>query len=338
MEHVKLNECALMIGLLLSNAGVAQDGGAKPEKLARYDAAVEAIIVPNDDPRYAEFNPAVHRPRVVIRNDGSDPLQGISIQYGTEGFRQRMYAWTGRLATGSTIEVELPHLIDMTPGLNTFTVKLGDPNGRKDKDPEDNIRSVRFSPADLLGSPITVRVRTGGAGGWLLLESTRGPVLMERSWSARADTVLSQTFPVPSGSYFLQVVDSVDGQHAAVRVFDNGGALVKAIRSSARKGTVYQFRVEANLPGSATSVTDVALVILPGRGQAVMDAFLEHDGTLRVTNLEGVEVINTPLSPSGTVQRVDLSAMPAGTYTVLVEAEGREVFRGELRVVGEVQR
>ena len=139
-------------------------------------------MVPSDDPRFAGLNPAVHEPRVVIRNNGLESLQAISIMYGTDGFKQRMFAWNGHIGSGLTAEVKLTHLIDMRPGANTFTVKLGDPNGRKDKNPLDNVKSTAFTAADLLGTRFTLRLRTAaGNGGWLHLESTRGRVLMRLS-------------------------------------------------------------------------------------------------------------------------------------------------------------
>ena len=61
-------------------------------KLPRRDAMVEAIMVPSDDPRYAALNPAVQEPRIILRNNGSDPLAAISIRYGTDGFLPRMFA------------------------------------------------------------------------------------------------------------------------------------------------------------------------------------------------------------------------------------------------------
>ncbi|MBK8500018.1 MAG: hypothetical protein IPL52_14660 [Flavobacteriales bacterium] len=79
----------------------AQDTG-RCAKLHRYDAAVEAIIVPSDDPRYAALNPAVQEPRIILRNNGSDPLAAISIRYGTDGFLPRMFAWTGHLGSGAS--------------------------------------------------------------------------------------------------------------------------------------------------------------------------------------------------------------------------------------------
>lgn len=329
----------LLVSVLCCSVVPAQEG--RPRKPLRYDAAVVAIIVPSDDPRYADRNPAVHEPRVVIRNEGTDPLVGISIRYGTEGFPARMFAWTGHLASGASVEVKLTHLIEMRPGLNTFTVKLGDPNGKKDRDSEDNLRSSVFTAADTHGSPITVRLRTpAGNGGVLRIENTRGPIPVDWRWSAGTDTVRRETVELPPGSYLLHVADSGKAEPASVHVFDAGGALVKALRSKPKDGATYQFRVEANTPGRSGPREYLVLMRSSGRGHAVLDALLEQPAVLSVRDVLGTEVLRRPLAAGVELaERIDLSAQPAGTYQVVVEGEaGRELLREALRVDDREQR
>lgn len=303
------------LGLLVVQ-GFAQQVPAA--KLHRRDAVIETIMVPSDDPRFAALNPAVHMPRVIIRNAGTDPLAGISIRYGTDGFLPRMFAWTGHLASGAAEEVVLPHLIDMRPGTNTFTVVLGDPNGRKDKNKANNTLSTTFTAAPALGSPITVRLRTPiGNGGTLRVESTRGPVLLERKWDAHTDTVLRETLMPANGSYFLTVADSGRaGGPATVRVLDAAGVPVKTLQSSARSGSQYQFRVDTNAPDTTTAcVTDV--LPRPGRGTALVEVHCALAGEVVIRDAED-EPVDGWAVPAGqeVVQRVDLGAHKSGTYRV----------------------
>jgi hypothetical protein len=306
-----------------------------PRKPLKHDAGVEAIIVPSDDARYAEHNPAVHEPRVVIRNDGTYPLAGISIRYGTEGFQMRMFAWTGHLATGATAEVTLPHLIDMRPGQNTFTVVLGDPNGKKDKDKTDNTRSTTFTAAPALGSPITVRLRTPiGNGGTLRVESTRGPILLDWKWNARMDTVLRETLFPPNGSYFLTVADSGRvGGPATVRVLDAAGEPIKSLQSRARGGTKYQFRVDTNAPEGATFSCATDVLQRPGRGAALVEVHCAAAGEVVIRDLED-EPVDGWAVPAGqeVMQVVDLSAQKSGTYRVFFRQGEEEQNIGSIVV------
>ncbi|MFN3876006.1 MAG: hypothetical protein ACK4L7_08870, partial [Flavobacteriales bacterium] len=259
-----------MLPLALAAPMLLAQSGGKASKPLRFDAAVEAIIVPSDDPRHASRNPAVQEPVVVIRNNGTEPLMGISIRYGTLGFKPRMFAWTGRLGQGAAAEVTLPHAIDMLPGENTFIVKLGDPNGRRDRNPGDNELRTEFTSVDHWGSPLTVRLRSGrGSGGSLRLESTRGAVPLSKPWRAGRDTVIRETLHLPSASYLLHLVDSGRPGSASVRLFNGAGDLVKALRSAQASGPLYQFMVESSVTPPAPQLGDAMLVPLPGRGMAV---------------------------------------------------------------------
>lgn len=327
---------------LLCAATFAQDGASASVVEARkgplrYDAAVEAIVVPSDDPRYAAYNPAVHEPRVVIRNLGTEALVAISIRYGTTGFQERMFAWNGRLGTGASAEVTLPHLIDMLPGVNTFSVTLGDPNGRKDRNRSNNTLTTTFTPADLLGTRFDLRLRTTkGTGGWLHLESTRGRVLVHRAWSASAsDTILFEEVDAPVGSYVLQLSDSVAGGHSSVRLFDGSGRLLKGFVGRAKEGARYQFRVEQDAVAKPQAEPDVVLHMLPGRGQAVLDQFANSAGRMVFTIADPTgEVVDGATYEHSTDQVVfiDLAKVPANRYTVIVERDGAEVFRSEMNI------
>ncbi|MBL0129162.1 MAG: hypothetical protein IPP83_17340 [Flavobacteriales bacterium] len=335
MEHMHRSAYALVIGLVLHLPAMAQDHGARVKKPARYDAAVEAIIVPNNDPRYAHRNPAVYEPVVVIRNEGTDPLDAISIRYGTDGFTQRMYAWNGRLAKGSTAEVRLPHLIDMMSGENAFTVVLGDPNGRKDQDKSNNTLSVRFNSADVLEPRATASLRTDGrSGGRMELSSTRGKLIWEHRWSRTApDTFLLKEVIMSPGSYVLMVLDSTDGAHASVRIRNGSGVLQQAVRSCGGSGCDYQFRVVEGAAGNGSAAPDVVLFAIPGRGKAILDVWSATACTYRILNDSGepMELGDLPASRESSVP-IDLSGRPAGTYHMEVSTNGVVIFSDVIRV------
>lgn len=319
----------LPVAVLLPLFVSAQKPARKP---ARYDAAVVAIIVPSDDPANAAFNPAVQEPRIVLANKGTESLSGISVRYGTVGFAPRMFAWTGRLAPGATTEVKLTHLIDMRPGLNTFTVSLGDPNGRKDRNKADNTLSGTFTSADAWGSPLTVRMRLpAGNGGRIRLESTRGPVHIDHAWKAGSDTVLSETLRLPPGSYLLHAVDSGKADAASVRIISAGAELLKALRSSPKEGVLYQFKVETDASLEATRKSDALLFAQPGRGQAIADVFASKPARLVVRDSRGEALMEWQVPEQlNKSYPIDLSAQPIGSYTVLLIEEGQETQLGQI--------
>lgn len=299
-------------------------------KPARFDAAVVAIIVPSDDPAHAELNPAVQEPRIVLGNRGTETLSGISIRYGTLGFKPRMFAWTGRLAPGATTEVQLTHLIDMAPGLNTFSVSLGDPNGRKDKNKADNTRTATFTAAPVLASPLTVRVRVpAGSSGRCFVENTRGPLPLDKTWSAAADTVLQERLDLSPGSYLLRVADEGAVGHASVRIIGPSGDLIAVVRGKEKTGSTYQFKVEYGAVVGPGPDHDAELIRLPGRGLALADVFASEKAVLVVSNSQGEPVKEWPVPErKDTVVRIDLSEQPVGSYAVKLRMGAKEIAIG----------
>lgn len=320
---------------------------------AENDVTIEAILIPSDDARYARINPAVHEPRVVVRNLGSRPMDMVLIEYGTDGFRKRRFVHGKRLRFGEADTVTLPHLIDMKPGLNTFTVTVSKPNGKKDAWKHDNTMRSVFTAADALDSVLVVQLRTNAEPqhNSLVLSSTRGRAYLDRPLgSLKADSLYTDTLRLPPGSYVMQLADTagdglefwynVKGGRGFLRLLDAEGRLLKRFESDCGSGVEYQFRV-----GPAPTVAPdqrPVIGLFPTRttGRTVLDYFANEPGAVAVTvlNEQGQEVER--IEPSGLVKErtlaMDLSALPRGRYTVKVLRDGAEVFSRRLRLVDSV--
>ncbi len=318
---------------LLSIGAIASSLAQARTKLPRHDAAVEAIMVPSNDPRYSDLNPAVHEPRFILRNKGADPLRGISVRYGTEGYQPRMFAWTGLLGSGASIVVQLPHLIDMQPGANTFTITLGQPNGKRDANKADNTRSTTFTAAPILDGRITARWHIpAGVGGALRIENTRGPMPLDRAWSAGADTAMSESLQLPVGSYVLHLMDSSRTAHPRVRLLDAEGRLLAVLHGKGPSGARFQFKVDAQAPAAQGLEADAELIALPGRGQALVDAYASDACQLVANDDRDQPVLRLPLPPlAHSTHRIDLSGKPPGSYVVMLLCGGAE------RAVGRIE-
>lgn len=321
---------------------------ARPRAL--HDAAVEAILLPSDDPRHARLNPAVHEPRVVLRNNGEAPLDLLLIRYGTEGFRERSYVHARRIAFGATDTVTLPHLIDMKPGRNTFTVSVHEPNGHKDGWKHDNALRSTFTAADVLDSVLIVQLRTNAEPqhNAISLASTRGRLHIDRPLGAlRPDTLYTDTLHLPPASYVLQLADTAGdglefwynakGGRGFLRLLDGQGRLLKRFQSDCGNGLQYQFRVGGPSTVAPDAAADIGLFPTRTTGPTVLDYFANVPGALRirVVGEDGAEaaLIEPPAPVKELILPIDLSDMPRGRYTVKVERDGAEVFSRRLRLV-----
>lgn len=323
---------------------------ARPRAL--HDAAVEAILLPSDDPRHGRLNPAVHEPRVVVRNNGEAPLDLLLIRYGTEGFRQRSYVHARRIAFGGTDTVTLPHLIDMKPGRNTFTVSVHEPNGRKDGWKHDNTMRSAFTAADVLDSVLIVQLRTNAEPqhNAITLSSTRGRLHIDRPLGAlRPDTLYADTLRLPAASYVLQLADTAGdglefwynakGGRGFLRLLDGQGRLLKRFQSDCGNGLQYQFRVGGPATVPPDAAADIGLFPTRTTGPTVLDYFANAPGALRIRIIgeDGAEAaLIAPTAPvKELILPIDLSDKPRGRYMVKVECDGVEVFSRRLRLVKE---
>ena len=125
------------------------------------------------------------------------------------------------------------------------------------------------------------------------------------------------------GYYVLSLADSIGSGHSLTRILGPKGELLKTIHGD--RATVHQFRVEENPAQPTPSTSDVTLLILEGKGQALLDAFISTDAEYRIKDATGEVVLAGTLrgGPEPYIERIDLSSAAPGRYEV-------RVFQGEL--------
>lgn len=113
--------------------------GIQPVALQANDAGVSAII----DPAGVNCNTSI-TPVVTLRNFGTATLTAATINYRIDNNPIQTIAWTGTLASLSTVNVTLP-LMTTTVGNHTFTSFTTQPNGLIDQNVTNDTSSVSFS-------------------------------------------------------------------------------------------------------------------------------------------------------------------------------------------------
>jgi len=81
-------------------------------------------------------------PIVTLLNQGANTLNSCTIQYQLNSGTLNSFPWTGALAQGQSVNVNLP-AITLTSGNNTFTVNIVNPNNSTDENTSNN--SVSFT-------------------------------------------------------------------------------------------------------------------------------------------------------------------------------------------------
>jgi hypothetical protein len=127
------------------------------------DAAIIDIERPSARIAYARINPACDLPIVVIRNNGSQPLTSLRMEYYVDGGPHQTYNWTGSLAFLDTEALALP--IDSlafwtTATSGSFHVDISLPNGGTDQYEPNNHYSSLFSKPPSYTGIVVVNLAT----------------------------------------------------------------------------------------------------------------------------------------------------------------------------------
>lgn len=130
----------------------------KPSK--KLDVSLDEILVPNNAPELNRLNPSVSEPKIIIKNLGSETLTSLTIKYGTEGFEEKAFEWTGELKFYQETIITLPGVIDFNFGRNTFYALLEKPNKQKDQWQMDNRKVTVFSPPKEMPQQLVVTYKS----------------------------------------------------------------------------------------------------------------------------------------------------------------------------------
>jgi hypothetical protein len=314
------------------------------------DVELQSLLDPHADQPFAATRPLANTARVRITNRGGQVLHNLTFQYGTKGFKARTFRWSGALPTDASAEVELPGVIDMVPGINTFSVEAKKPNGKPDAWPKDNRMELHFAAPPVLGQDLIVQLRTNKEPGQnaLTLTGTDGRKWLDHALgSLRADTLYHDSLHLPPGRYTLQLTDTAGdglefwyntaGGRGTLRLLDGQGRCIKAFESDCGDGAGYSFLVQE---GAASPIDTVPVIgLFPARttGRTVLDYFANDTLpiTVRIVDEQHKQVVEehhyTALKQGAFTY--DLGYRPPQRYTVKVLVNGREVFSRRLRVV-----
>lgn len=127
-----------------------------------HDAAVEHIIAPTMEDIYRRQNPTCGSPVIVIRNNGSQPLTSLEIEYGVKGAGKTSFMWSGNIPPLGEQEVTLLAYNDWdkADADNLFEVWLKTPNGASDEYAVDNYAYSHFEKTPVYYNDIEIRLRT----------------------------------------------------------------------------------------------------------------------------------------------------------------------------------
>jgi len=310
---------------------------------AKNDAAIETILVPNNDPNFSRSNPAGFNPMIAVRNLGKENLKSILITYGTEGFAQKTFSWKGDLPFNKTVIIALPGDIDHKPGNNTFSVNLSKPNGRKDSWDGDNKLSSTFSPPPVLPLKMVLQLLTNNKPGEneiRIFDNSGKIVFTKKPSDLKPKTMYYDTLGFDQGTYALLLSDSagdglefwyeVESGYGYMRLLTLDGRLLHDFESDCGDGQFYAFTASSDAV-TDTNTTQYAFTLYPRRTNGIinLDVHADKSGAMEVKITSDGVLVQQHYYKSVKQNRFtyDVGYLPKGRYIIEVLIDGESKFK-----------
>lgn len=150
-------------------------------------------------------------PRVIIRNQGVEPVTSATIYYHVNEGAEASYEWTGNLDFMETAEVALPSVSFDLLNENTFYAITVNPNGIPDDYPRNDTLAQPFTRADITPLVVKLMLRTDSNPQeitWEVLNSS-GEVMDSGGPYANANSMYNETMTLPDlECYMFRIYDS----------------------------------------------------------------------------------------------------------------------------------
>jgi hypothetical protein len=317
---------------------------------AENDVSAEDIIVPSQKDIYSRVNPAGANPLVIIRNNSSNKLTSVTIEYGTNGFPFQTFHWKGDLGFLEADTVTLPGIIRSNRGLNRFEVRLLHPNGSPDEYPADNHLSSSFYPAPQHASPLVFYLLTNNQpehNFWQLSDSSGNIIRKSPPEGMMAATAYYDTLFLEHGAYSLLFKDTMgdglefwyntEGGRGEAMLFDGSNNLIKSFEPDCGSGWVYNFVTGPDPDIINFSESAISLYPVRTSDYTKLSYFSNTSRNILmklISDPEG-EVLEEHLYPNlrQGVFRYDLYPYPHGRYYLKLFSEGNEIFNKRIRYI-----
>jgi hypothetical protein len=266
------------------------------------DASLEAVIAPSTDDNFSRMNPVGYQPRIRVKNNGTNNLKSLKINYGLAGQLPMEYKWTGDLPFGKTIEITLPGVLQTNKERDLFTAFLSRPNNRKDGyDGDNRMTSVMIAPPVYPGDFVFVLKtnRDTAQTAWQIIDSNGKTWYEKKANELKVSTEYRDTIQLPDGHYELLVTDTGGdglefwanprGGMGYAKLMSTDSKLIKAFGSDFGSEIRQSFTVDGNRP--LTPFQDAWVLVYPHRpteNTTLMLAFNEPTTVkARLTTPEG---------------------------------------------------
>jgi hypothetical protein len=222
------------------------------------------------------MNPVGYQPRILVKNNGTESLKSLRIEYGTTGQKPALFNWTGLLEFGKVVEITLPGIIQSTKDQDIFTVTISKPNNRADAWAGDNRMTSVYSAPPVYPEKFILVCKTNrdtAQTAWRITDAAGKIWFQKSAGELKANTEYRDTISVPAGRYELLVTDAEgDGLEfwanpragmGYVKLVSTGGKLIRAFGSDFGNEIRHTFTADNQL--KPAPLQDAQVLVYPHR-------------------------------------------------------------------------
>ncbi len=320
------------------------------EPSSQNDVSLEEIISPSTTDYYNRINPIGFSPKILVKNNGSNDLESLKIEYGLKGRKKQVYYWTGNIPFPETKEIVLPGIVDVINEQEDFEVKIFNPNKKKDEYPYDNTRVSIAKKLPVYGDSLIVSFLTNNITddtGWQIKDS-QGNIVFQRTPadSLKQETLYNDTISLPEGYYEFLVNDKSDNGlyywanpragYGYIRLLNNKGNIIQDFNSDFGTFIHHAFKVGKRVE-TQYSIADTYYVTSHSTKSLLgLDIILNKRQNILVVisdmeaNIMSEHKIHNFLSG---ILQIDVSMLKPGLYDVSLKTEDGKIIKKTIKKV-----
>lgn len=177
------------------------------------NAVIEDIIAPTMKDIHRRQNPICGSPVIVVRNNGSQPLTSLQIEYGVRGGGKTTFMWSGNIPFLGEQQITLLSYNDWNKASdeNLFEVWVKNPNGTDDEYPVDNYAFSHFEKTPVYYNDLEIRLRTNNSAAeqyeWTL-KNADGALIATRA-NMNDNTTYVDSLQLQDGCYEFRLINKL---------------------------------------------------------------------------------------------------------------------------------
>ena len=301
------------------------------------DVELIEIVNPSTEVIHERFNPACQAPVIKIRNNGTEPLTQLSIEYGFDDDGNvleedsQTFTWFGNLEFLEEEEIELPFFPGLTlPEGARFRVTLAD----GDQDNDNNTLASAIRTVDHFDADLEIQFKTNfvpSETSYTVYDENGNVVLQKLSAGLSGNTIYRDTLTNINGCYRLEINDTgEDGLSWWANNDGDGYIALKPIGGSWNTlptdfGSIYRYDFTAGIVVSTEEVlADEVITIYPNpvsKGLYVdVDERLAN-GKVVITNEIGQQVHSESIAGRSELYIEEIQRLTSGIYHLTVITE-----------------